>query len=132
MVSYALTHSRSFAMGIAGGPVTDWRSYDSIYTERYMKTPANNPEGYAATSPRAAAANLHGRLLLIHGEMDDIVHPQKTLLFANELQKAGKPFRLMLYPKARHSVTDPLHVKHLRALMLDFVEETLLAGRPRP
>jgi len=127
MVSYALTHSRSFAMGIAGGPVTDWRSYDSIYTERYMKTPAHNPEGYAATSSRAAARDLHGKLLLIHGAIDDNVHPQNTLLFAQELQKAGKPFRMMLYPKARHSVADPHQVKHLRSLMLSFVEETLLA-----
>jgi dipeptidyl-peptidase-4 len=127
MVTYALTHSRSFAMGIAGGPVTDWRHYDSIYTERYMKTPAHNAEGYAVTSPLAAAKDLHGKLLLIHGAIDDNVHPQNTLRFANELQKAGKPFRLMLYPKARHGVTDPLQVKHLRAMMLAFVEETLLA-----
>ena len=129
MVTYALTHSRSFAMGIAGGPVTDWRHYDSIYTERYMKTPEHNPEGYAATSPLAAAANLHGKLLLVHGAIDDNVHPQNTLRFANALQKAGKPFRLMLYPKARHGVVDPLQVKHLRAMMLAFVEETLLAPR---
>ena len=130
MVTYALTHSRSFAMGIAGGPVTDWRYYDSIYTERYMKTPAHNPEGYAATAPRAAARDLHGKLLLIHGAIDDNVHPQNTLTFASELQKAGQPFRLMLYPKARHGVVDPLQVKHLRAMMLGFIEETLL-GAPR-
>ena len=127
MVTYALTHSRSFAMGIAGGPVTDWRHYDSIYTERYMKTPEHNPEGYKATSPLAAARDLHGQLLLIHGAIDDNVHPQNTLRFANELQKAGKPFRLMLYPKARHGVVDAHQVKHLRAMMLAFVEETLLA-----
>ena len=127
MVAYALTHGRSFAMGIAGGPVTDWRHYDSIYTERYMKTPAYNPEGYTATSPLAAARDLHGELLLIHGAIDDNVHPQNTLLFAQALQKAGKPFRMMLYPKARHAVTDAAQVKHLRAMMLDFVEETLLA-----
>jgi len=114
-------------MGIAGGPVTDWHNYDSIYTERYMKTPQHNPEGYAVTSPRAAAKNLQGSLLLIHGAIDDNVHPQNTLVFAQELQKAGKPFRMMLYPKARHAVTDALQVKHLRAMMLGFVEETLLA-----
>jgi dipeptidyl-peptidase 4 len=127
MVTYALTHSRSFAMGIAGGPVTDWRHYDSIYTERYMKTPAHNPDGYAVTSPLAAAKDLHGKLLLIHGAIDDNVHPQNTLRFASELQKADKPFRLMLYPKARHAVTDPQQDEHLHALMLGFVEETLLA-----
>jgi dipeptidyl-peptidase-4 len=126
MVTYALTHSRNFAMGIAGGPVTDWRHYDSIYTERYMKTPAHNPDGYAATSPLAAARDLHGKLLLIHGAIDDNVHPQNTLRFASELQKAGHPFRLMLYPKSRHGIVDPLQVKHLHAMMLAFVEETLL------
>ncbi|HKP71423.1 MAG TPA: DPP IV N-terminal domain-containing protein, partial [Pyrinomonadaceae bacterium] len=101
MTSYALTHSQSFKMGIAGGSVTDWRNYDSIYTERYMGTPQNNPEGYRRTAPLAAAKDLHGKLLLIHGAMDDNVHVQNTIQFAYELQKAGKPFQLMLYPKSR-------------------------------
>jgi dipeptidyl-peptidase-4 len=127
MVSYALTHSTSFAMGIAGGSVTDWRDYDSIYTERYMRQPKNNEEGYKVTAPRFAAKDLHGRLLLLHGAIDDNVHPQNTLQFAYELQKAGKPFRLMVYPKSRHGVTEPLLVKHLRQTMLAFIEETLLA-----
>jgi dipeptidyl-peptidase 4 len=126
MVSYALTHSTSFAMGIAGGPVTDWRDYDSIYTERYMLTPANNPQGYRDTAPRAAAARLHGQLLLVHGSIDDNVHPQNTMQFAYDLQRAGKPFRLMLYPKSRHRIADPYLVRHQRATMLAFVEETLL------
>jgi dipeptidyl-peptidase-4 len=127
MVTYALTHSTSFAMGIAGGPVTDWRLYDSVYTERYMGLPAGNEAGYADTAPRRAASDLHGRLLLVHGAIDDNVHPQNTLRFAHELQKAGKPFRMMLYPKARHGVTDPAQLRHLRGLMLDYIEETLLA-----
>jgi len=120
MVSYALTHSQSFVMGIAGGPVTDWRDYDTIYTERYMLMPQNNPEGYRKSSPRFDAANLHGALLLIHGTIDDNVHVQNTLQFAYELQRAGKPFELMLYPKSRHHLTDPLLEKHLRSTMLDF------------
>lgn len=128
MVSYALTHSKSFAMGIAGGSVTDWRNYDSIYTERYMRTPQNNPEGYAKTAPRAAAKDLHGKLLLIHGALDDNVHPQNTMQLAYELARAGKPFRLMIYPKSHHGVTDPLLVKHMRQAMLEFIEETLLAA----
>ncbi|HEX6738360.1 MAG TPA: S9 family peptidase, partial [Vicinamibacteria bacterium] len=78
MTSYALTHSKSFAMGIAGGSVTDWRNYDSIYTERYMRTPQNNAEGYKDTSVRAAAKDLSGKILLIHGAVDDNVHPQNT------------------------------------------------------
>lgn len=126
MTSYALTHSKSFTMGISGGTVADWRDYDSIYTERYMLMPQNNPGGYEKSSPRFAAKDLHGDLLLIHGAIDDNVHPQNTLQLAYELQKAGKPFRLMLYPKSRHGVTEPALVKHLRQTMLAFIEETLL------
>jgi dipeptidyl-peptidase-4 len=125
MVSYALTHSKSFAMGIAGGSVTDWRDYDSIYTERFMLLPQNNPDGYARTAPRHAAKNLHGELLLLHGLMDDNVHVQNTIQFAYELQKAGKPFEMMLYPKSRHGVTDPQLMKHMREKMLEFTLRTL-------
>jgi dipeptidyl-peptidase-4 len=132
LVSYALTHSRSFAMGIAGGPVTDWRHYDSVYTERYMDLPSRNPEGYRRSAPRLAASDLHGRLLLVHGTLDDNVHPQNTTRFAYELQKAQKPFRLMLYPQSRHGVTEPALQQHLGALKLGFVEETLLGRAARP
>ena len=125
MTSYALTHSTSFAMGIAGGSVTDWRDYDSIYTERYMLLPRNNPDGYARTAPRAAAGKLHGQLLLVHGTMDDNVHVQNTIQFAYDLQKAGKPFELMLYPKSRHGVSDPHLVRHMRERMLEFTLRTL-------
>ena len=125
MVSYALTHSTSFAMGIAGGPVTDWTLYDSIYTERFMLTPQNNPEGYRVSSPLLAAKNLSGRLLLVHGLIDDNVHPQNTIKFAYELQKAGKPFELMLYPKSRHGLTDAALIHHMRATMFDFTMRTL-------
>ena len=121
MTGYALTHSASFAMGIAGGMVSDWRDYDSIYTERYMGMPQKNPDGYRKSSPRFAAAQLHGKLLLIHGTIDDNVHLANTMQFVYELQKAEKPFQLMLYPKSRHGVTDPALVKHLRSTMLDFV-----------
>jgi dipeptidyl-peptidase-4 len=67
MTSYALTHSKSFKMGIAGGTVADWRLYDSIYTERYMGLPANNVTGFDRTSVLKAAKDLSGKLLLIHG-----------------------------------------------------------------
>jgi dipeptidyl-peptidase-4 len=130
MTSYALTHSKSFAMGIAGGSVTDWRNYDSVYTERYMKTPEHNKEGYDRTSVVAAAKDLHGELLLIHGAIDDNVHPQSTMQLTHALQKAGKPFRMMLYPKSRHGVVDPQQVKHLQGAMLDFIRETLLEKAP--
>jgi dipeptidyl-peptidase-4 len=125
MTCYALTHSTSFKMGIAGAPVTDWRNYDTIYTERYMGTPQNNPDGYKKSSPVPAAENLHGKLLLIHGTIDDNVHLQNTIQFIYALQKAGKQFQLMLYPKSRHGVTDPLLVKHLRTMMTNFILENL-------
>jgi dipeptidyl-peptidase-4 len=125
MTLYALTHSKSFKLGIAGGSVTDFRLYDSIYTERYMDTPQNNPEGYARSAPLSAASDLQGKLLLIHGMIDDNVHMQNTIKFAYALQKAGKPFQLMLYPKSRHGVTDPLLVKHMRSMMTEFILSNL-------
>lgn len=121
MTSYALTHSQSFKMGISGGTVSDWRNYDTIYTERYMQTPQNNPEGYQKSSPVNFAKDLHGKLLLIHGAIDDNVHVQNTVQFVYELQKAGKQIQLMLYPKSRHGVTDPVLLKHMRQMMTDFV-----------
>lgn len=135
MVTYAMTHSKSFAMGIGGGNVTDWRLYDSIYTERFMLMPQNNPEGYAKSSVLAAAKNLHGIPLLIHGVIDENVHAQNTLKLTYELQKAGKPFRLMMYEKSRHGVSDPHLVKHMRQMMFDFTREMLTdpsdVGSPR-
>jgi dipeptidyl-peptidase 4 len=125
MVSYALTHSKSFAMGIAGGSVTDFRDYDSIYTERYMGLPQRNPDGYKSSSPRFFAKDLSGKILLLHGLIDENVHVQNTIQFAYELQKAGKPFELMLYPKQRHGIVDPALVHHMRSLMLDFTMRTL-------
>jgi dipeptidyl-peptidase-4 len=127
MTAYALTHSTSFAMGIAGAPVTDWRNYDSVYTERYMGLPAQNEDGYRRTSARLAARDLSGKLLLLHGSYDDNVHPGNTIQFAYELQRAGKPFEMMLLPKSRHTLTDPAIIRHMRTVMLDFIERTLLA-----
>ena len=121
MTSYAMTHSTSFAAGIVGAPVTDFRNYDSIYTERYMKMPQNNPEGYAATAPAKHAAKLHGRMLLVHGLTDDNVHVQNSVQLAYELQKLGKPFEMMFYPRSRHGFTDARLTRHLRQAMLDFV-----------
>jgi len=102
MTAYALTHSESFKMGISGAPVTDWGNYDSIYTERYMGLPKNNEDGYKSTSVlNGKAEDLHGKLLLIHGTIDDNVHLNNTIQFVKELQYAGKQFELMLYPSNR-------------------------------
>ncbi|HKV39055.1 MAG TPA: S9 family peptidase [Blastocatellia bacterium] len=125
MTTYALTHSTSFKIGIAGGTVADWRDYDSIYTERYMGLPQKNPEGYKNSSVRAAAKNLSGKLLLIHGAIDDNVHEQNTIQLIYALQNAGKEFQMMLYPRSRHGVTDPALVKHLHQMMTDFVLRNL-------
>jgi len=129
LVSYALTHPSSFSMGIAGGPVTDWRDYDTLYTERYMGLPSENPEGYRRSSPRFSASGLHGDLLLIHNTGDDNVHPQNTMQLAYELQKAGKLFQMMLYPTAGHSVSEPELRRHERQTMLDFTIRTLKLNR---
>jgi dipeptidyl-peptidase-4 len=126
MTLYALTHSRSFAMGIAEGAVTDWRNYDTIYTERYMGLPTDNADGYRRSSPRFSAAGLTGELLLIHSALDDNVHPQNTTQFAYELQKAGKRFQMMVYPRSSHGVSDPQLALHMRQMMLDFTMKNLL------
>ncbi len=123
--AYALTHSKLFKAGIAGAPVTDWRNYDSIYTERYMDTPQANPEGYKSSSVVEAAANLHGRLMLIHGEIDDNVHMANTLQMVHALQKAGKQFDLMIYPSNRHGITDPMQVYHQYRMMTEFFQTSL-------
>ncbi len=123
--AYALTHSTKFKLGISGAPVTDWHYYDSIYTERFMLTPKLNPEGYKSSSVVEAAANLNGRLLLIHGVIDENVHLQNTLNLAGKLQAAGKRFDLMVYPGNRHAVVEPRQRRHLYQMMTDYVREHL-------
>ncbi|MEQ1922048.1 MAG: S9 family peptidase [Pyrinomonadaceae bacterium] len=125
MTSYAMTHSRSWKIGIAGGTGTDWRLYDSIYTERYMMTPDNNRDGYDRTSIVKSARNLSGKLLLIHGQMDDNVHMQNTTQFVYELQKNDKQFELMYYPTQRHGVTNPQQAKHMYTMMTEFILKNL-------
>jgi len=129
MVSYAMTHSTTFSSGIAGGTVSDWRDYDSIYTERLMLMPQNNPDGYRKSSPRFDAKNLHGRLLLIHGTTDDNVHAQNTYQFAYELQREGKVFDMMMYPRTKHGVTDKKTIAHMQKTVLEFVRRNLLESR---
>lgn len=124
MTAYALTHSKLFKMGISGAPVTDWHLYDSIYTERYMDTPQSNPEGYRVTSTLHNAANLHGKLLLVHGLMDDNVHFQNAVKLMYELQKAGVQFEFMAYPKSRHRLEKQLY-PHFYQLATDFVRRNL-------
>jgi dipeptidyl-peptidase-4 len=103
MTLYALTHAPDvFKCGSAGAPVTDWKFYDSIYTERYMRTPKENPAGYKSSSPLEAAANLKAKLLILHGTSDDNVHLQNTINFLNALINAGKTYEFHLQPGQRH------------------------------
>ncbi|MGH9914929.1 MAG: alpha/beta hydrolase family protein, partial [Pyrinomonadaceae bacterium] len=125
MTSFALTHSQSFKIGIAGGLVSDWHNYDSIYTERYMALPSENKDGYEKSSVYKSAANLHGKLMILHGVIDDNVHIQNSIQFVNALQFAGKDFQLMLYPQSRHGVVEARRVKHMYTLMTKFVLENL-------
>jgi dipeptidyl-peptidase 4 len=121
MAAYALTHSKTFSAGIASGPVTDWKLYDTIYTERYMLTPKENPDGYEKSSCVAAAKNLSGKLLIVHGMMDDNVHMQNSVQLADALQKANKEFEMMFYPQSRHGIGGPHYMK----LQLEFIRRTM-------
>ena len=125
MTAYAMTHSKSFKAGISGAPVTDWRNYDAIYTERYMGIPQNNEEGYDSSSVISAAENLHGKLLLIHGTQDDNVHIANTYQFVYALQNAGKQFELMVYPKNRHGVREQAQQLHMYKMMTRFLLKNL-------
>ncbi len=103
MTLYAVTHTAgTFKCAMAGAPVTDWKFYDSIYTERYMKRPKDNPEGYKASSPLEAAKNLSAKLLVMHGTSDDNVHMQNSIDFFDELMKARKDFVFVPLPRQKH------------------------------
>lgn len=126
MAAYALTHSDKFKLGVAGAGVYDWRLYDTIYTERYMRTPGNNPQGYAKTSCIEAAASLHGYLVLGHGTLDDNVHVQNTVQLAGALQQAGiDRFEVMLYPGSRHGLGSAEQNAHWRRLTWKAIRERL-------
>ncbi|MEL7119602.1 MAG: DPP IV N-terminal domain-containing protein [Bacteroidota bacterium] len=105
MTALALTNAADyFTHGVSRAPVTDWRLYDNVYTERYMDTPQDNAEGYDAGSAVVHADKLKGELLLIHGTIDDNVHMQQTMQLISKLQDLGKDFELMVYPGNRHGI----------------------------
>jgi dipeptidyl-peptidase-4 len=122
---YAMTHSDRFRAGVAVAPVTDWRDYDSIYTERYLGLPAEDAPGYRDFSVVNAAANLKGRLLLVHGTGDDNVHLENTVQFVQKLIEAGIPYDLQLYPRKTHSIEGPDVRTHLYNRILAEFEQTL-------
>jgi dipeptidyl-peptidase-4 len=114
-----------FHVGVAGAPVTDWRNYDTIYTERYMRRPQDNPEGYEKASCLTYAKNLKGKLFIHHGAVDDNVHPGNTIQLVQSLLKENKKFDLMIYPEQQHGIGFPRYgesrveyfVEHLKPVV---------------
>lgn len=114
-----------FACGIAIAPPTNWRYYDSVYTERYMRTPQENASGYDDVCPIARAAKLHGRLLICHGLADDNVHYQNTADYVSALVEADKDFRQLVYTNRNHSIYGGNTRNHLFRQCLNFFNENL-------
>ncbi len=120
MVLYSMTHSEVFKAGFAVAPVTDWKYYDTIYTERYLGLPEENSEGYFNSSPINFVNALKGKLYLVHGGLDDNVHFQNTSNFIDELIKENKKFQFMFYPGRDHSIRDENARIHLFSEIYDF------------
>lgn len=131
ITAMALTYGADvFTHGIANYSVTDWGLYDTHYTERFMGTPKNNPEGYKITSPLTYADKLKGSLRIVHGTMDDNVHLQNSLQFINKLQDLNKHFEFMLYPGERHG-WGGLKARHSSQENVRYIYSNLLQ-RPLP
>jgi dipeptidyl-peptidase-4 len=121
-----------YKVGMAVAPVPDMRLYDTIYQERYMGLPQENPEGYKRGSPITHAAGLKGDLLIVHGTGDDNVHYQGTEKLADRLIALNKPFAMMAYPNRTHAIREGKNTtRHLFGLLTRFLTEHLPAG-PRP
>lgn len=121
-VLMALSRSSGvFKSGVAIAPVTDWRFYDSIYAERYMRTPQQNKAGYDNGSPLALAPQLSGDLLLIHGSADDNVHFQNTMEYATALIAADKQFDMFVFPDKDHSIQGSTNRNYLYKKVIDFL-----------
>jgi dipeptidyl-peptidase 4 len=128
MTLMAMTHSDRFKAGVSVAPVTDWRDYDSIYTERYGGLVPQFDEAYKKGSPITYAAGLKGHLLEIHGTSDDNVHMQNTMQMANAFINAGKQFDLQLYPRKTHSISGPGTRVHLFTRIQSFFQRELLGA----
>ncbi len=126
MAAYAMTKSPgTFAAGIAGAPVTDWRLYDTIYTERYMDLPSENAAGYDASAPTGAAKDMRGALLLAHGLLDDNVHLQNTVRLTDALIHAGADFEEAVYPGSAHGLSGVDAQVDFHRRVLDFLRRRL-------
>lgn len=120
-----LTGERTFKTAIAVAPVTDWRFYDTIYTERYMRTPQENEQGYDLGAPLSYADELQGKLLIVHGTGDDNVHPQNTIRMILALEEANKQFDMRLYPNKTHAIAGGRTRVNLYQLFTDWIKENL-------
>ncbi len=118
-----------FATGVSVAPVTDWRFYDTIYTERYMLRPQDNQEGYDAGSCLVHADSLRGELLIVHGAMDDNVHLQQTYHMIDVLQRRNKRFDMHVYPRGNHGLGDGMTKLHYYTLFTDYFLENLMHGK---
>ena len=126
MTSLCMTKGKgTFKMGIAVAPVTTWRYYDTVYTERFMRTPQENPEGYDQNSPINFADGLEGKFLLIHGSGDDNVHFQNSMDFVEALVQANKQFEMQFYPNKNHGISGGNTSMHLYTRMSEFIMENL-------
>jgi dipeptidyl-peptidase-4 len=114
-----------FKCAIAVAPVTNWRYYDSIYTERYMGLPKDNEKGYDDNSPINHTRKLRGKYLLVHGLADDNVHFQNTAELVKKLIASDKQFDLMVYPNKNHGIYGGNTRHHLFGMILDFLDEDL-------
>lgn len=113
-----------FRAGVAIAPPTNWKYYDSVYTERYMRTPKENPDGYA-TNPIERASKLHGALLICHGTADDNVHPQNTYEYSEALVQADKDFRELFYTNRNHGIFGGNTRNHLLRQVAQFFKTEL-------
>jgi dipeptidyl-peptidase-4 len=120
-----MTRSQEFKAGISVASGSDWRYYDTKWTEGAMRTPQENPEGYERTSLIPLAKQLHGRVLIVFGTYDDNVHPYNEFAFIDALISAGKKFDMMAYPMRKHGINDEAAQRHLYGLMLDFWKANL-------
>ena len=116
-----------FRAGVAIAPPTNWRYYDSVYTERFMRTPQENPEGYAV-NPIVRAPQQHGALLICQGLADDNVHPQNTFEYSEALVQADKDFKEIIYTNRNHSIYGGNTRHHLLRQVASFFEKELGKG----
>ena len=127
---FALSHSDSFLAGVAGAPVTDWRDYDSIYTERYLGLPSEDAQNYHDDSDVNSAADLKGHILILHGTGDDNVHLENDTQYIQRLIEAGIPYDYNIFPRKTHSVSGPDDQTELYGKILEHFERYLSEPKP--